>query len=275
MTISFPAQAKAIIATKAPRFKPKVGIILGSGLGPLTNHIENTIVIPYHDLPGFHACTVEGHDGQLFLGTIKGVPVACLKGRSHFYEGASNRVVCSLIRTLKLIGCEILLATNAAGSLNPNVKPGELMLITDHINFQFNNPLVGENDNDFGPRFIPMENAYDPDLRRGLLAAAKSLDIDLHQGIYISTLGPSYETPAEIRAFRLLGADAIGMSTVPEVIVARHCGLRVAVVSVLTNMAAGLSRDHVGHEKVLAAAEAAAQKLSRLMMTFLATLSAG
>lgn len=260
-----PQEAAALIQKKAPGFVPKIGIILGSGLGSLADQIENKISIPYADIPGFPITTISGHAGQLILGTLKQTPVVCLKGRAHFYEGVSPQILKLLIRTLKALGCSILLITNSSGSLRSDVGPGELMLITDHINFQPGNPLSGLNDEEFGPRFVSMNNAYDPDLRAKLLSTAASLNIPLAQGIYISVLGPVFETPAEIRAFRLLGADAVGMSTVPEVIVARHCGLRVAAVAGITNFAAGMSEEAPSHEETLHNAQVFAGKLSKLI----------
>ncbi len=271
-TPSQPAQAAAIIQQRIKNFTPKIGIILGSGLGALADRIEDAICIPYEELPDFGHCSVVGHAGQMVLGYLQGVPVACLKGRAHYYEGISNHRVQSLVRTLKLLGCEILLATNAAGSLRPEVGPGSLMMVTDHINFQGCNPLVGENDEDFGPRFISMDHAYDLNLQEKLRQSAKALNLTLHEGVYLATLGPCFETPAEIRAFKIWGADAVGMSTVPEVIVARHCGLRVAVVSAITNLAAGLGNHDLSHAETLYYADIIAQDMIRLAEHFVASL---
>ena len=267
-------QARAARAIKArrPDFTPKVGIILGSGLGALADNIENAISIPYDELPDFGNATVEGHDGFLVLGYLEGVPVACLKGRRHFFEGISNPMVQTLVRTLKLLGCEILLATNAAGSMDLEATPGSLMLITDHINFSFNNPLVGRNDDEFGPRFIGMEDAYDPELRELMLNTAKEQNITLRQGVYLGVLGPSFETPAEIRMFKMWGASAVGMSTVPEVIVARHCGLKVVVVSAVTNFASGLSDTKLTHEETLHFADKASGDMLKLVKNFIGHL---
>lgn len=263
------ARAARAIKEKCPNFIPKVGIILGSGLGALANHIDDPLVIPYSELPDFGNSTVEGHDGFLVLGHLRGVPVACLKGRRHYYEGISNPVIQTLVRTLKLLGCEILLATNAAGSLKHEAKPGSLMLITDHINFSFHNPLVGQNDDEFGPRFIGMEDAYDPALRELILQTAEQHSIPIEQGVYLSVLGPSFETPAEIRAFKIWGADAVGMSTVPEVIVAKHCGLRVVVVSAITNYASGMSDTPLSHNETLHFADKASDDMLMLVENFI------
>lgn len=243
--------ARAIQARLPKDFVPKIGIVLGSGLGDLADHIEQAVRIPYDELPDFGRSTVPGHAGYLVLGYLQGVPVACLKGRLHYYEGISNPAVQILVRTLKLIGCEIFLATNAAGSMKMDAGPGSLLLVTDHINFQGTNPLVGLNDDEFGPRFVGLNDAYDLELRDQMLTAAKKLKIHLHQGVYLATLGPSFETPAEIRAFMKWGADVVGMSTVAEVIIARHCGLRVAVLSAITNYAAGLAPGNLSHEETL------------------------
>tara|TARA_R110000868_G_scaffold10639_4_gene51663 strand:- start:66665 stop:67489 length:825 start_codon:yes stop_codon:yes gene_type:complete len=265
---SQPARAAKAIGARVPGFTPKVGIILGSGLGSLADHIDDPTIIPYDELPDFGNCTTEGHEGRLVLGYLKGVPVACMQGRAHYYEGITNHVVQTLIRTLKLLGCETLFATNAAGSLREEVGPGSLMLVTDHINFQFNNPLVGANDKEFGPRFISMDRAYDADYQQILRDTAKQLDIKLAEGVYLATLGPSFETPAEIRAFRVLGADAVGMSTIPEVVVARHCGLRVAVVSAITNLAAGMNATDLNHDETLHYGQLVAKDMVRLVEGF-------
>jgi xanthosine phosphorylase len=263
--------AASIIQQRVGDFQPILGIILGSGLGPIADKIERAIIIPYTDLPGFNQCSVAGHQGELYLGWLNGVPVACLKGRAHYYEGNSNQTFQVMIRTLKSLGIENLLITNAAGSLREDVRPGELMLITDHINFQFHNPLVGPNDGDFGPRFIGMEEAYNLEMRQQLLTLAKQLNIKLAEGVYIGVLGPSFETPAEIRAFRLLGADAVGMSTVPEVILANHCGLKVAVVSAITNMGCGMSEEKLTHEGTLKMGQEIAENLSQLLLAYIGT----
>ncbi len=258
-----------LIQTQAPGFTPEIGLILGSGLGTLGDYLENKIVFPYQDLPGFPISTVIGHSGRLLLGTLAGKKVACLQGRVHTYEGASPENIRTLIRTLKRMGCKTLLITNAAGSLRTEVGPGALCLITDHINFQPGNPLIGANDEAFGPRFFPMDNAYDQHLREQLKQTAARLNIPLPEGVYFGTLGPCFETPAEIRAFKMLGGDLVGMSTVPEVIVARHCGLRVAAISAISNLAAGLSAESITHENTLYYAEQAADNMLKLIYGFI------
>ncbi len=260
-------QAAATIKQIKPNFTPKIGIILGSGLGAFAAQIENAVKIPYAQLPGFPKCSVAGHGGTLHLGMLRGIPIACLEGRAHIYEGNID-VIKNLIRTLELIGCELLINTNAAGSLRKEVDAGSLMLITDHINFQFINPLIGPNDEAFGERFVSMENAYDQELREKMLHIAKRLNIELSEGVYIGVSGPSFETPAEIRAFRTLGADIVGMSTVPEVILARRCGIKVVAISAITNLAAGMNPEPLSHEQTLRAAKLSVDKLVNLLLNF-------
>ena len=273
MKKSFPYQAAEIIKERAPGFTPRLGMVLGSGLGALAEGIKNPVVIPYKDLPGFpHNINVKGYGHSLTLGQLNGTNVVCLQGRSHTYESESYEEVKTYIRTLKLIGCEILFATNASGSLHAHIQPGSLMMITDHINFQPGNPLTGPNDDDFGTRFPPMDNTYEPKLREILEACAKEENITLHEGVYVSVLGPNYETSAEIHAFRILGADAIGMSTVPEVLVARHCGLQVAVIATIANFATGLDDSPHDHNRVVAMAERASVDLIRLVNAFVKKL---
>ncbi len=264
-------EAARCIAELAPRFKPDVAMILGSGLGPLAGRIEAPIGVSYADLPGFPKPGVEGHAGRLVLGNLGGARVACLQGRAHAYEG-NIAAMRTPIRALRQAGCSTLIVTNAAGSLRTDIEPGSLMAISDHINLLPGNPLTGPNDDHFGPRFPPMANAYDADLRTDLKDTAAALSITLHEGVFVACLGPSFETPAEIRAFKTLGADSVGMSVVPEVIVARHCGLRVVAISVLTNLAAGLTFDELSHEQTLHFANLAAGDLSRLLVGFLEQL---
>lgn len=263
-----PMTAIQAIRKYAPHFQAKVGITLGSGQSDIAHAIEQQICIPYSEIPGVPVTTVSGHKSQLILGYLQGVPVACLQGRLHRYEGASSTEMKVLIRCLKLLGCESVLMTNASGSLRADVGPGSIVLVKDHINFQPTNPLVGPNDESFGPRFLGMEDAYDIELRDGLHATAKQLGIHTHEGVYISVLGPTFETPAEIRAFRMWGADLVGMSTVPEVIIARHCGMKVAVIAMITNLAAGMTDAILSHEHTLHHATAHADKLASLVTHF-------
>ena len=260
------AEAVAAVRERATRMEsPRVGLVLGSGLGSVTDAVHDAVRIPYSALPGFRPGTVAGHAGELVLGRLSGVPVAVLSGRSHVYEGITGADVATPVRTLQRLGVERLLLTNAAGSLRADVGPGSLVAITDHINLAGFNPLTGANDDDVGPRFLPLSGAYDAELRAGLHAAAVATGRALHEGVYLAVAGPSFETPAEIRAFRTLGADLVGMSTVPEVIVARHAGVRVAAVSVVTNLAEGMGDAAVSHEQTLAAGARGARSLAPLV----------
>jgi xanthosine phosphorylase len=254
------------IAARAPR----LGIVLGSGLGAVAEALEDAESIPYTELPDFPAPSVHGHAGTLWLGTLAGLPVACLQGRKHIYEGGDPGAMRGPVRALKAAGAEALFITNAAGSLNAEVGPGSLMAISDHINMLGVNPLTGPNDDAIGPRFPSLRDAYDPELRATLHAAADELGIALADGVYLATAGPSFETPAEIRAFRTLGADAVGMSTVPEAILARHAGLEVVAVSAITNLAEGMGGEALSHEQTLKYANQAAGDLTNLIIEFCA-----
>ncbi len=267
-----PGELSKYILGKRPNFKPKIAIVLGSGLADFANELQDPITIPYDALPGFSVSRVVGHPGRLVLGYLREIPVVCCQGRIHAYEGIRGEGFKHFIRTLQSLGCKSVLMTNAAGSLRKDFQPGQLVLISDHINFSITSPLVGPNDDTFGPRFISMDDAYDPGLRNILQQTAKDVDLCLHEGIYFGVLGPHFETPAEIRAFRHLGADVIGMSTIPEVIVARHCGLKVAVISVVTNFAAGLTEEHIDHAKHLAFAEQASSSLRNLLKNSISRL---
>ena len=267
--MNFDPQGAADAIRQAARERPRLGLVLGSGLGRIAERVADPIVLPYAQLPGFTVPSVEGHAGRLVLGRLAGVPVACLQGRIHLYEGVDPRAIQVPIRALRLAGCEGVILTNAAGSMKPGMGPGSLMLISDHMNFQGTSPLVGGNDARFGPRFFAMKDAYDPEWRARFTGAARRLGIALDEGVYTGYLGPNFETPAEIRAFATLGGAAVGMSTVPEVLVARHCGLRVAAICVITNMAAGMSEEDLTHEQTLAGATAAAETLERLVLAFL------
>lgn len=256
-----------------PSFKPTVAVVLGSGLGQFAEELQDSVRISYEKLPGFPKMTVQGHGGNLILGYCNGVGVVCLQGRAHTYEGLKNYdTVKTYVRTVKLLGCNYFIATNASGSLREDIGPGELMLISDHINLQPNNPLIGPNDEEFGPRFYPLDNAYDKTMREDLLSIAEKNSVTLTEGVYISVLGPHYETAAEIRAFKIWGADAVGMSTVPEVLVANHCGMRVAVIAMITNYATGLSKTAHSHEAVIATAEHATEKLNQILKHYIGEL---
>ncbi len=230
---------------------PKIGLILGSGLGVLAEEIVNPIKIPYHEIPEFPVSTVEGHAGQLVIGELDGVQVVAMQGRFHFYEGYSLHKVTFPVRVMKEIGVETVIVTNAAGGVNTDFKPGDLMLISDHINNMSQNPLIGPNDSDLGVRFPDMSAAYCPTLRKKSKDVADRLGLDIKEGVYFGNTGPSYETPAEIKMIRKLGGDAVGMSTVPEVIIARHAGLKVIGISCISNMAAGILDQPLTHDEVI------------------------
>jgi xanthosine phosphorylase len=256
----------AKITAACGALRPKLAIILGSGLGGLAARVENPVVLAYRDLPGFPVLTVAGHAGQLLIGKLNGVPVIVLNGRKHFYETHDAYPLKTMIRSMKAAGVETLFLSNAAGSLRPHIKVSELMLITDHINFLGLNPLVGPNDETFGPRFFSMTDAWDPGLRTKLLAVAQAQGVTLHQGVYVAFRGPSFETPAEIRMAQGWGADAVGMSSVPDCLIAHHCGLKVAGVSCITNMGAGLSDENLTHSHTLENAGKGAGAFEKLVM---------
>jgi purine-nucleoside phosphorylase len=254
------------IRARAPGFVPRTGIVLGTGLGGFCDEIEAIATLPYRDLPGFPVAGVGSHAGRLVLGHVAATPVAVLNGRAHYYEEGRADAMKVPVRTLAHLGCSQIVCTSAAGSLRPQMPPGSVMLVTDHINFTGVSPLFGEASDD---RFVDMSDAYHPTLRRHLHAVAASINLVLRDGVYIWFSGPSFETPAEIRAAILLGADAVGMSTVPEVVLSRHAGLEVAALSIITNFAAGLSSAPLSHHQSIAAAEAAADGLRRLLVAFL------
>lgn len=259
---------KKIVQERKPNFKPKAGIILGSGLGPLVDKIESRVDIPYKDLPNFPVSKVVGHEGTLVLGNLCGVPVACLKGRVHLYEGLPNDKIRILIRLIKFLGCEFIITTNAVGSLRKEIVAGEICLITDHINFVQHSPLCGENEDEFGPRFFAMTDAYDPTLRQMLKETAKENSIPLYDSVYAMSCGPNFETAAECKALRILGADTVGMSTVSDVLVARHCGLKVLGISAVTNLSADLNTEILSHEQTLRGAQLAGEKLLAIVQAF-------
>lgn len=256
------------IQQKVPGFSAKLGIILGSGMGDVAKAVQEPVTIPYSEIPDFPVSTVSGHAGNLLLGKLEGVSVACLQGRVHLYEGMDPSKVRVLIYTLKLLGCEVLFLTSAVGSLVLENGPGTLVCINDHINLQGRHPLIGPND-PIGPRFPSTLDIYDPKLRAVLAASAKENDLRLPEGVYIAVTGPSFETPAEIRAFKILGADVVGMSMVPEVLCARHCGMRIAGVAVCVNLASGLGDGHITHEDTLHYTAKASGDMMKLISTFI------
>jgi inosine/guanosine/xanthosine phosphorylase family protein len=254
--------------------RPRLGLVLGSGLGGLADEIEEAVAIPFTQVPGWPAPTAGGHAGRLLLGKLRGLPVACLQGRLHMYEGLSERLVAEPVLLMGRLGAEMVLLTNASGGVNPEFGAGTLMVLTDHINLTGRNPLVGPSDEGEGPRFPDMSAVYDRELRQRLHAAARAEDVEMHEGVYLGLLGPTYETPAEVRMIRTLGADAVGMSTVLEAIAANWSGMRVCAVSLVTNPGAGLSPTPLQHGEVLEAADKAGPALARVIGRFAEDLAA-
>ncbi|MCL2828903.1 MAG: purine-nucleoside phosphorylase [Oscillospiraceae bacterium] len=244
-------KSTAYIQQKLGGQRPQVGMILGSGLGDYADTLEQTIQIPYGEIPGFLHSTVEGHKGQLVIGRRGGQTILAMQGRFHYYEGYCQQEITIPVRVMKKLGIGTVVITNAAGGVNAAFAEGALMVIADHINYSGQNPLIGKNLDEFGPRFPDMTNVYDPALRKCLIETAAREGIDLAEGVYIMFSGPNYETPAEIRFCRAIGADAVGMSTVPEAIVAAHCGMCVLGISCITNMAAGMTGAALNHEEVM------------------------
>jgi len=232
--------------------EPRIAVVLGSGLGGFADDFENPVAIPYEDIPGFVRSTAQGHAGRLVVGTVDSVPVLAMQGRVHYYEGYSLEEVTFPIRTFGLLGVKTLVLTNAAGGINVQLTQGALMVISDHLNLMGVNPLRGPNDERFGPRFPDMSAIYSPELQELVIDEARAINVEVRRGIYCGLSGPSYETPAEIHLLRALGADAVGMSTVPEAIVARHMGIEVLGISCITNMAAGIGDEPINHEEVMA-----------------------
>ncbi|HVU12234.1 MAG TPA: purine-nucleoside phosphorylase [Phototrophicaceae bacterium] len=270
-------RAVSIIRSRTTQ-EVKVGLVLGSGLGGLADQLENRTVIPYGDIPGWPRSTVHGHAGQLVIGTLEGCPVVAQQGRAHFYEGYDLQQVTFPIRVMNALGVKTLILTNAAGGINPAFNVGDVMMLNDHINFVGmvgNNPLMGPNDDSLGERFVGMAHTYDLDLRKQAHQTAKAANLTLHEGVYCCLSGPTFETPAEIRMLRVIGADAVGMSTVHEVLVARHGGMRVLAFSGITNKAI----DHVdssaetSHQEVLETSTILVPKLTTLLRGVLRSLS--
>lgn len=258
-------EAAEYIRGKYPE-KPEISLILGSGLGVLADLVEGGVTIPYEDIPHFPVSTVEGHAGELLLGKVEGKHVLMMKGRFHMYEGYGVETVSFPVRVMKELGVEKLLVTNAAGGINTSFEVGDLMLIRDHINFTFRNPLIGPNNSELGVRFPDMSEAYSRRLREAAKEVAAEQGLKLQDGVYLGLLGPSYETPAEIRMMRTLGGDAVGMSTVPEVLVARHAGIEVLGFSCISNMAAGILDQPLSHAEVMETTERAKPKFLKLVL---------
>ncbi len=255
MTLTNSIQQAAKYIKDKTDVKPTIGLILGSGLGVLADKIENPVSVPYSKIPSFPVSTVEGHAGELIIGTIEGKTVVAMKGRFHYYEGYPMEKVTFPVRVMKEIGVESLIVTNAAGGINESFETGDLMIITDHINNIGNHPLIGTNDDALGVRFPDMSDAYSEHLQGIAKHAAEKLNISIQEGVYIANSGPSYETPAEVRMLRIMGGDAVGMSTVPEVIVARHGGMEVLGISCISNMAAGILDQPLTHDEVIETTE--------------------
>ena len=262
-------ETATFIKNKLSVRNPEIAVILGSGLGNFATVISKVNTLDYKDIPNFPHSTVSGHKGQLVHGYIGKKEVICLNGRFHLYEGHAPQVIAQVIHILKELGVKQLIVTNASGSLNKRLAPGTLMLIKDHINFSGQNPLIGANDEHYGPRFPAMNNAYSQILRDKIRKIADVQKISLTEGTYLMVLGPNFETSAEVRAFGILGADAVGMSTVPEVIAATHCGIEVLGISVITNYAAGLMNNTPTHQETIMEADKAAQSLTTLLTTFI------
>ncbi|WP_309862432.1 purine-nucleoside phosphorylase [Desmospora profundinema] len=259
------ANEAAAYIRKQSGHRPAIGLVLGSGLGVLAQEVTIADVIPYGDIPHFPVSTVEGHAGQLVLGELEGQTVVAMQGRFHYYEGYGLDQVTFPIRVMKELGVETLIVTNAAGGIQVDFSAGDLMLIRDHINFMYDNPLMGPNAPKWGVRFPDMSEAYDPSYRQLARRVAEALDIPLQEGVYVGLTGPTYETPAEIRMFRKLGGDAVGMSTVPEVIAARHAGIRVLGLSCISNLAAGMLDQPLSHDEVMETAEQVKPRFIRLV----------
>lgn len=259
---------------EAADVEPRVGVILGSGLGGLADEIESAVEIPYGEIQGWPVSTAVGHAGVLVLGRVGDVPLAVMRGRAHLYEGTSGETAVFGVRVLSRLGVQTLVVTNAAGGIDESYRPGQLVLISDHVNLMGTSPLVGPNDDALGPRFPDMSDVYDPELRRAAHEAAGRLGIEIGEGVYAAWLGPQFETPAEIRFMRAIGADLAGMSTVPEVIAARHQGMRCLGISVVTNMAAGVGPGKLTHDEVLTVGAEAQPRLTKLLRELLPVLAA-
>ena len=262
------AQEAARFIARRTKLRPRISLVLGSGLGAFAESLKDATIIPYKEIPHFPVSTAIGHAGRLVVGKCSGVAVVAMQGRAHYYEGYTIQQVVFPVRVLRVFGVKTLLLTNAAGGINRRMRQGGLMLITDHINLQGTNPLLGPNEERFGPRFPDMTEAYSKKLREIARRMARRQKLRLYEGVYAAVHGPSYETPAEIRALARLGADAVGMSTVPEVIAANHMGMRALGISCVTNMAAGLSKKKLSHDEVLETGERVGKQFS----TFLAAL---
>jgi len=253
--------------------EPRIAVVLGSGLGGFADDFEEAVAIPYEEIPGFVPSTAQGHAGRLVIGKVDSVPVLAMQGRVHYYEGYALEEVTFPVRTFGLLGIKTLILTNAAGGINVQLTQGALMVISDHLNLMGVNPLRGPNDERFGPRFPDMSTVYSPELQELVVEEAKAINVEVRRGIYGALSGPSYETPAEIHLLRGLGADAVGMSTVPEAIVARHMGLEVLGISCITNMAAGISDEPINHEEVMATGDRVRATFTELLQRVIGAIN--
>jgi purine-nucleoside phosphorylase len=253
--------------------EPRIAVVLGSGLGGFADDFDEPVAIPYDEIPGFVRSTAQGHAGRLVIGKIDSIPVLAMQGRLHYYEGYSLEEVTFPVRTFGLLGIKTLVLTNASGGINVQLSEGALMVISDHVNLMGVNPLRGPNDDRFGPRFPDMSAVYSPELQELVVEEAKAIGIEVRRGIYGALSGPSYETPAEIHLLRNLGADAVGMSTVPEAIVARHMGLEVLGISCITNMAAGISDEPINHEDVMATGDRVRETFTELLRNVIGAIN--
>ena len=260
------SEAARYINSNAKTRTPRVAVVLGSGLGAVADAVEDAVALPFGEIPHFVSSTVEGHEGSLIIGSCDSVDVVLMKGRVHFYEGYSMEEVTLPVRVFHLMGIRSLILTNAAGGAAPHLSPGSLMALTDHINLMGENPLRGENDERFGPRFQDMTTVYSPAYLEAAHEIAREIGVILFDGVYMAVRGPSYETPAEIQMMRKLGADAVGMSTVPEATVARHCGINVLAISCITNVAAGLAAAEIDHREVMTVGARVGKQLADLIV---------
>ena len=272
-SITEKAQESAAYIKRKTDLRPLIAIVLGSGLGGFAQELSDAVEIPYEQIPHFMKPTAPGHKGRLIIGKVAGTEILCMQGRFHLYEGYSMQEATYHIRVMKELGIEKILLTNASGGVDRSFRPGDLMMITDHINFTGNNPLIGPNLNEYGVRFPDMTYAYHPELQHKIRLAAERVDVAIKEGVYAGVLGPSFETPAEIRMFQTMGAGAVGMSTVPEVIVANHCGIMAAGISCITNCAAGIFDQPLTEEEVFEIADLTAPRFVRLLTEIVKTFA--
>ena len=266
------ASAAAAFIRARTSLAPTIGVILGSGLGAFAEKVGDAVTIPFGEIPHFPKSTVPGHSGQLAIGKLDNVPVAVMQGRVHAYEGYTSQEVAFPVRVLGQLGVKTLIVTNAAGGIRPGLQRGDLVVLSDHINFTGRNPIAGENDGRFGPRFFDMTEAYSKHLQKLAVTTAESAGFSLAEGVYLCVLGPSFETPAEIRAFHAMGADLVGMSTVQEVIAARQMGLEVLGISCVTNLAAGIQAEPLSHEEVMETGRRVAARFSQLLTSLISAI---